>query len=52
MKRAGDQLAAIIRSTRTIDALYDWKGARKTLDQALSWPRLNALAADENNKAW
>jgi hypothetical protein len=35
-----EQEAAIVRATRAVDALYDWKGTRKTLDQALSWPRV------------
>jgi hypothetical protein len=32
--------AAIITATRYIDGVYPWKGTRKTLDQALSWPRI------------
>jgi hypothetical protein len=34
-----EQEAAIIRATRAVDALYDWKGTRKTLEQSLNWPR-------------
>jgi hypothetical protein len=36
-----EQEAAIVRATRAVDALYDWKGTRKTLDQSLNWPRSN-----------
>jgi hypothetical protein len=32
--------AAIIGSTRYIDTMYSWKGTRKNIDQALSWPRI------------
>ena len=38
-----EQESAIIRATRAIDALYDWRGRRKTLDQALSWPRSGVI---------
>jgi hypothetical protein len=34
-----EQESAIIKATRFID-LMDWKGTRKTLEQALEWPRL------------
>jgi hypothetical protein len=34
-----EQESAIIRASRAVDALYDWLGTRKTLDQGLSWPR-------------
>jgi hypothetical protein len=32
--------AAIITTTRYIDSVYPWKGTRKNIDQALSWPRI------------
>jgi hypothetical protein len=35
-----EQEAAIIRATRAVDALYDWKGTRKTLEQSFNWPRV------------
>jgi hypothetical protein len=35
----GEQESAIIRATRAVDTLYNWLGTRKTLEQALSWPR-------------
>jgi hypothetical protein len=34
-----EQESAIIMATRAVDALYDWLGTRKTLEQGLSWPR-------------
>jgi hypothetical protein len=33
--------AAIITATRYIDAVYSWKGMRKSLEQGLSWPRVD-----------
>jgi hypothetical protein len=35
-----EQESAIIKATRAVDALYDWLGTRKTLEQGLSWPRV------------
>jgi hypothetical protein len=41
-----EQEAAIIGATRAVDALYDWLGTRKTLEQALSWPRAGVIFED------
>jgi hypothetical protein len=33
--------AAIIAGSQLVDISYDWLGSRKTLEQGLSWPRLD-----------
>jgi hypothetical protein len=38
-----EQESAIIMATRAVDALYDWLGTRKTLEQSLSWPRSGVM---------
>ncbi|MDR0721142.1 MAG: hypothetical protein LBF78_16035 [Treponema sp.] len=35
--------AVIIVATRYIDGVYPWKGKRKTLEQSLSWPRVEVV---------
>lgn len=37
---------AIIWATALLDGFFDWNGARRTLEQALRWPRVGVLDAD------
>lgn len=41
---SGTKVAALITATRIIDALVQWRGYRKTVTQALGWPREYALS--------
>jgi hypothetical protein len=39
---------SLIWATRLIDESYDWYGAKRTLEQALDWPRAGMLTKDGN----
>lgn len=38
---------ALIMATRLLDSLYDWEEFQTTVEQALQWPRLGLLAANQ-----
>ena len=39
---------ALIYATRLLDDSFDWVGYKRTLEQALRWPRSGALDSDSN----
>lgn len=44
---SGDKAAALVWATRLLDRTMDWNGSRRTVLQALAWPRTGVYIAPD-----